>query len=44
MVVSSIIKIVLDRKFVFDKIRLIINNKEDDSFFSYTSVIILIYI
>ena len=43
MVVSSIIKNVLDRKFVFDKIRLIINNKEDDSFFSYTSVIILIY-
>ena len=43
IVVSSIIKILLDRNYVFDKVKLIINNKKDDSFFSYIIIIILIY-
>ena len=43
MVVSSVIKIVLDRKFVFHKVRLIINNENDQSFFDFSLVIIIIY-
>ena len=43
IVVSSIVKILLDRNYVFDKVKLIIDNKEEDSFFSYTVIIILIY-
>ena len=34
---------ILDRKFVFDEVKLIIDNKTSNSFFSYTAIIILIY-
>ena len=43
MVVSSIIKMVLDRKYVFDEVKLIIDNKKSNSFFNYNVVIIIIY-
>lgn len=43
LVVSSFIKMILDRKFVFDEVKLIIDNKTSNSFFSYTAIIILIY-
>ena len=43
MVISSIIKIILDRKFVFKEIKLRIANKSNNSFFSYIIIIILIY-
>ena len=44
MVASSICKILLDRKYVFDKVKLIIDlkNKEIDTY-SFTSIIIIIY-
>jgi len=43
MVVSSIAKILLDRNLVFDKVKLIINKQNTDSFFSYNFYIVLIY-
>ena len=43
MVISAFIKIILDRKFVFDEVKLRIENKTGNSFFSYTIIIILIY-
>ena len=43
MVVSSIAKILLDRHFVFDKVKLIINKQNTDSFFTYNFYIVLIY-
>ena len=43
MVVSSIIKMIIDRKYVFHKVRLIINNVNESPFVDYTLVIIIIY-
>ena len=43
MVVSSIIKLLLDRKIVFGKVRAIIDGEASESFFSYNFYIILIY-